>query len=43
MNEAIEAVRALWAGDNVTYRGKFYRFENLTIDPKPAQKPHPPI
>jgi alkanesulfonate monooxygenase SsuD/methylene tetrahydromethanopterin reductase-like flavin-dependent oxidoreductase (luciferase family) len=36
-------VRALWAGDNVTYRGRFYRFENLTIDPKPAQRPHPPI
>jgi len=43
MNEAIEAVCALWAGDHVTYTGKFYRFENLTIDPKPAQKPHPPI
>ena len=43
MNEAIEAVTALWAGDDVTYRGKFYQFEHLTIDPKPAQKPHPPI
>ena len=43
MNEAIEAVRALWAGDDVTYRGKFYRFEHLTVDPKPLQKPHPPI
>jgi alkanesulfonate monooxygenase len=43
MNEAIEVLQALWAGDRVTYRGKYYRFENLTIDPKPAQKPHPPI
>ncbi|MBI1847047.1 MAG: TIGR03619 family F420-dependent LLM class oxidoreductase, partial [Candidatus Rokubacteria bacterium] len=43
MNEAIEAVRALWAGDGVTYQGKYYRFDNLTIDPKPLQKPHPPI
>ncbi|HWN93086.1 MAG TPA: LLM class flavin-dependent oxidoreductase, partial [Verrucomicrobiae bacterium] len=33
----------LWAGDNVTYSGKFYQVKNLTIDPKPAQKPHPPI
>jgi alkanesulfonate monooxygenase SsuD/methylene tetrahydromethanopterin reductase-like flavin-dependent oxidoreductase (luciferase family) len=43
MNEMIEAVTALWAGDNVTYQGKYYRFEGLTIDPKPLQKPHPPI
>lgn len=43
MNEAIEAVKALWAGDHVTYEGRFYRFRDLTIDPKPAQTPHPPI
>ena len=43
MSEAIEVVKALWAGDHVTYEGRFYRFEDLTIDPKPAQKPHPPI
>ena len=43
MNEAIEAVTALWAGDDVTYEGRFYQFRNLTIDPKPVQKPHPPI
>jgi alkanesulfonate monooxygenase len=43
MEECLEAVRALWAGDRVTYEGKYYRFRDLTIDPKPAQKPHPPI
>jgi alkanesulfonate monooxygenase len=43
MEECIEVLRALWAGDRVTYEGRFYRFQNLTIDPKPAQRPHPPI
>ena len=43
MNEMIEIVTALWQGDNVTYNGKYYRFENLTIEPKPLQKPRPPI
>ena len=43
MNEAIELVRTLWAGDRVTYDGKFYRVRDLTIDPKPAQLPSPPI
>jgi len=43
MNEAIEVLKALWAGDHVTYEGKYYRVRNLTIDPKPARRPHPPI
>jgi alkanesulfonate monooxygenase len=43
MNEAIEALKALWGGDQVTYQGRFYRFHGLTVDPKPAQTPHPPI
>lgn len=43
MDEMLEAVTALWAGDNVTYEGKHYRFENVTIDPKPLQQPHPPM
>lgn len=43
MNEAIELVRALWAGDRVTYEGKYYKVRDLTIDPKPLQKPNPPI
>ena len=43
MNEMLEAITALWAGDDVSYQGTYYQFEHLTIEPKPAQKPHPPI
>jgi len=43
MNEMLESITALWAGDDVSYEGRYYRFEHLTIEPKPAQKPHPPI
>jgi probable F420-dependent oxidoreductase len=43
MTEMLEAVTALWAGDRVTYEGEFYRFCDLTIEPKPVQRPHPPI
>lgn len=43
MNEMLEAVTALWAGDHVTYEGQFYRFSDVTLEPKPAQLPHPPI
>ena len=41
--EMLEAITGLWAGDNVTYEGRHYQFHDLTIEPKPAQKPHPPI
>jgi probable F420-dependent oxidoreductase len=43
MNEMLESITALWAGDDVSYEGRYYQFEHLTIEPKPAQLPHPPI
>ena len=43
MDEMLEAVLALWSGDRVTYKGRYYQFENVTIEPKPLQRPHPPI
>jgi probable F420-dependent oxidoreductase len=41
--EMLEAITALWSGDHVSYEGRHYQFHDLTIEPKPAQKPHPPI
>jgi probable F420-dependent oxidoreductase len=43
MNELLESITALWAADDVSYEGRYYHFEHLTIEPKPVQKPHPPI
>jgi alkanesulfonate monooxygenase len=43
MDEMLEMVTALWAGDTVTYQGRYYQVRDLTIDPKPVQRPHPPI
>ncbi|HEX5827444.1 MAG TPA: TIGR03619 family F420-dependent LLM class oxidoreductase [Candidatus Limnocylindrales bacterium] len=43
MNELLELITALWTQDDVTYEGRYYRVRDLTIDPKPAQSPHPPI
>lgn len=43
MNELLESITALWAGDDVSYEGTYYQFEHLTLEPKPAQRPHPPI
>jgi probable F420-dependent oxidoreductase len=41
--EQIQLMKRLWTEDNVTYKGRFYNVENLTVGPKPIQKPHPPI
>ena len=43
MNELLELITALWTQDHVTYEGRFYRVHDLSLDPKPAQRPHPPI
>src|SRR5438445_12159489 len=43
MLEWIELVKLLWTQDNVTYQGKHYRCEGITVDPKPDAKPRPPI
>jgi probable F420-dependent oxidoreductase len=42
-DEGLELVTALWAGDGVTYHGRHYRVRDLTIDPKPLQRPRPPV
>jgi alkanesulfonate monooxygenase SsuD/methylene tetrahydromethanopterin reductase-like flavin-dependent oxidoreductase (luciferase family) len=41
--EGITAVRRLWTEDCVTFEGRFHRFKDITLLPRPVQKPHPPI
>lgn len=41
--EGIAAVKRLWTEENVTFEGPFHRFKDVTLLPRPVQKPHPPI
>ena len=41
IEEGIEILRKLWEGDDVTYNGQIYKFKNVTMLPKPVQKPCP--
>ncbi len=43
VSEGIEAVRALWRDSPASFKGRFTQFEGVSIDPKPVQKPAPPI
>ena len=39
--EAIEILRKLWESDNVSYHGEMFKFKDVTMLPKPVQKPCP--
>ncbi len=41
--EGIDIVKRLWTEDHVAYQGKEFQFKDVTVDPKPLQKPRPPI
>ena len=42
-DEYIEAIRALWSETAPGYRGQFVSFDGIDAQPRPLQKPHPPI
>jgi len=41
--ENLEIMKRLWMEDRVTLPGRFSQLENIPMEPKPVQKPHPPI
>lgn len=41
--EALEVIKALWTQPKATYKGEYWQFENVAMEPKPLQKPHPPL
>jgi probable F420-dependent oxidoreductase len=43
LREGVEVLRTLWAGDEASYDGEFFRFTGMTLEPKPVQRPGPPI
>jgi len=40
-DEAVDLMRRLWTEDSVSHEGRFYRTHELTIAPKPWQRPVP--
>ena len=41
--EGIALMKALWTDSSVTFDGKFWQLQNATMEPKPFQKPYPPL
>ena len=42
-DEHIRLLQSLWRRDEPDFAGNYYRFSGMTMYPKPAQRPYPPI
>jgi len=43
LDEALEVCRRLWTEQQVAHHGRFFDFDAVMFEPKPLQRPHPPI
>ena len=41
--EGVEIIKRLWTEDAVSYDGRHYQLDDVSINPKPVQQPRPPI
>jgi probable F420-dependent oxidoreductase len=43
VDESIDVCRRLWSEEVVEHRGEFFSFDPVMFEPKPAQRPWPPL
>jgi alkanesulfonate monooxygenase SsuD/methylene tetrahydromethanopterin reductase-like flavin-dependent oxidoreductase (luciferase family) len=41
--EAVDILVRAWTEDTFSHEGRYYRFKDLSVVPKPLQKPYPPL
>ena len=41
--EGLQLMKALWTEPRVTFKGRFWQLDGAAMEPKPFQKPYPPI
>ncbi len=42
-DEHLRLMRALWTNDVLSFEGKYTRFADMAVSPRPFQRPHPPV
>ena len=42
-DEAVQFLRALWSVDGARFTGRFYSNADIELEPKPLQRPTPPV
>ena len=43
LSEGLQVVKSLWTQDRTDFEGRYFRMRNAVANPKPVQKPYPPI
>ncbi len=43
LSEGLQVVKMLWTQDRTDFDGRYYKLRNAVAEPKPVQKPYPPI
>ncbi len=43
MEEALRILKLVWTEENTAFDGRFWSFPELTVHPRPVQRPHPPL
>jgi len=43
MEEAVQLILAMWTEKRTTFHGRYFRAEEAILEPKPLQKPRPPV
>ena len=42
-NEAVQIMKLLWTEPTASFQGRYWSFKEISMEPKPLQKPHLPI
>ena len=43
LRESLQVIKAMWTEDEASFEGRHYRVNGAINEPKPVQKPHPPL
>ena len=43
LSESLRIIKSLWTEERTNFDGRYYRLSDAIANPKPVQKPHPPI
>ncbi len=43
LEEAVRLILLMWTEQRTTFHGRYFHVEDAILEPKPVQKPHPPV
>jgi len=43
LSESLQIIKSLFTQERTNFEGRYYHFKDAIVNPKPIQKPHPPI